>query len=164
MNRMFWNEFCWPAVLFASFSTKGWNGTVAVPGGSPTLVPIPGLPVAPKPPLVPPPKPPPPPNSDEPVPVAVAAVPNVLGLLPPKSDVRPPPIGVDEDAVVPNPPPPPPPNPDPPAVAVEDPKRPPPVVVAVPNAGLAPKAPPAGVEEPKAPSKGLVSKCIPASA
>jgi hypothetical protein len=155
MNRMFWKELLWEA-LFGSFSTVGEKGTIAVPGGSPTLTPIPGLLLAPngvaavpvfpavpkRPPL------PPPPNADVPVPKPVVA-----GLFPPKRDVLPPPKGVVVLVLVPKPPPP---NPEPPVVAVVEPNRDGALVVVagVPNAGLLPNAPepnPPDVFEPKAP-------------
>lgn len=128
--------------MLGSFSTVGEKGTTAVPGGSPTLVPMPGLLAAPKP--VPvfellPKRPPlvPLPNVDVPVPK-----PDVAGLEPPKSD-DPPPKGVLVVFEEPKPP-----KPVPPAVVVVDPNNPVPelVVVGVPKAGLLPKPP-----EPKPP-------------
>lgn len=148
MKRMFWNEFCWLGLL-TSFSMVGVKATCAVPGGSPMLVPIPGLVVAPKADVVPVPNPPlPPPNKEVPV-VPVAGVdPKVVVLLPTNKE-EPPPKGDDVEVVFcPNPPEPKPPLE--PAVAVVEPKRPPPLVVVVPKAGFAAPKPPLGVD-PKAP-------------
>ncbi len=124
-----------------------------MPGGSPILVPMPGLFVAPKaeedpapkPALPPPPPPPPPPKSD--VPELVPPAPKVEGLLlEPKRDGVPPNGVEDDDAFVPKPPPLP--NAGAGAVVVDDPKRPPPLDEVAPN-GLAPKAPPVLPNAPK---------------
>lgn len=122
------------------------------------MVPIPGLFVAPKPVVAavvpPPPKRPPPPVAAPP-PNALVPVPKpvVAGLVPPNSDVvAPPPKGVLAVVAAVLAPKPVLPKPEGPAVAVVEPKRPPPlVVVVVPKAGFAaPKpVPPPNVPLPK---------------
>lgn len=134
---MFWNEFRVDEV--PSCSTKAWKGATAVPGGSPTLPPMPGLFDAPKPPEA---AAPPPPKRDPPVEAGVE--PKVLAGLEPKS---PPPVAPEPkvDVLVvlavllaPKPPKPP---PVVPVVVLGEPKSPPPVPVAgAPKAGLLPKA------------------------
>jgi hypothetical protein len=99
---------------------------------------MPGLLVAPKALVVLDPKPPPlPPNRVWFVDGVVEVDPKVLGLFP-VLKMEAPPKGEDVEAVLaPNPPP----KPVLLAVAVDEPKRPPPlVVVAVPKAGFAPNA------------------------
>jgi len=101
------------------------------------FVPIPGFEVAPKAPVVlpNPPPPVPPPKREEPEPVGVPEPKAVVaGLLPPNSDVPPPNV---VEAVVGFDPKPPLPKPDGPAVEVDEPNKPPPLVVVVdPKAGL----------------------------
>lgn len=138
---MFWNEFRVDEV--PSCSTRAWKGATAVPGGSPTLPPMPGLFDAPKPPAVAPLPLAPPPKRDPPVGAGVE--PKELAGLEPKS---PPPVAPPEPKVdvlvvlavllAPKPPKPP---PVVPVLVLGEPKSPPPVPVAgAPKAGLLPKA------------------------
>lgn len=139
---MFWNEFRVEEV--PSCSTKAWKGATAVPGGSPTLPPMPGLFDAPKPPEVAPPAAPPPvlpPKRDPPVGAGVEPKAGLEPKSPPPVDPEPKVEVLAVLAVLLAPKP-----PKPPVVpvfvfALGEPKSPPPAPAAgAPKAGLLPKA------------------------